>query len=909
MLLRTKLYAPQMRDGAVLRERLLSALDAPVSGALTLLHAPAGYGKTTLIRQWLQARDYTYAWLSLDEQENDSARFWRYVIGAIQSVHPGVGERALAQFLVSAEPSHRDVVVELINDLVMLEVPLNGIALMLVFDDFHVITNAQVCESVSWFLDNLPASVHVAITSRTQPEIAIPRRRVRNALIEISSQQLNFLPEEILQFFDQTMHTPISVEASVQLKEKTAGWVAGLQLAALSMQGTERLKGEINVPDFSGSHQYVVRYLEQEILATMSGALRDFLLLASALPRFSIALCDAVMPISNQREKASDKASLGSASLLRALEQQNLFLIPLDDRGEWFRFHHFFSDALLQIACAEMPHELALVQRKAAAWFEQRNFPEDALFQLFSVEDFEAAARLIEEIGFDRMLAGHNESLEWWLQQLPEKTIRVRPKLCLIRAWGLFATPEVLDAEFYLDTAEEELQKTPAENQDLQRHIAIFRTQLARIQGDNEKADYYSRQLFDQPESEFKRLPSAAQLAMGLDAYSTGDLLKAVTLLKSALHKAKSEENSFSVLATSMVLSQTYFQQGYSQRGLVQCDVDREWLLAHKQDPYFVDCWQNMVRVEILREMQRDQEAEAGLQFLLNYAENGAPPQHVSSIALIEVSFLAVAEEFEKIEPVLEKIQSILAGDASQYAHFSPDVDAVRVKYALRTGDYKTALAWFDSPRKQDRNNTPYNLQQENILRARVLSHQGRFEEGLALLKQTEAEADAGQCRINVLRCMIAEVLIRYAEGGAPEALPVLRDALRLASDSYRRLFLDEGEVIDLLFCELSNSGYVGWWSDQIASDRSESDKTPVGMALASKLCDLNSPALVEPLTAREQQILELIAQGMSNQQIADHLSIALATTKAHVRNLFEKLAVNRRTHAIATARSMGLLR
>lgn len=906
MLLRTKLYAPQMRDGAVLRQRLLCALDAPATGALTLLHAPAGYGKTTLIRQWLAARDYPYAWLSLDEQENDPGRFWRYVIGAIQTVHPNVGERALAQLLVSAEPNHLDVVAELINDLAILEVPTSGIALMLVFDDFHVITSLQVSESVSWFLDNLPASVHVAITSRTQPEIAIPRRRVRNALIEIGSQQLNFQAEEIQQFFDQTMHTPISVEASVQLKEKTAGWVAGLQLAALSMRGAEQSTGEINVPDFSGSHQYVVRYLEQEILASMSGALRDFLLLASVLPRFSVALCDAVMPIANKSAETADRASSGTAAsgtagLLRALEQQNLFLIPLDDRGEWFRFHHFFSDALLQIARAEKSHDLTLVQRKAAAWFQHRNFPEDALFHLFSVGDFEVSARLIEEIGFDRMLAGHNESLEWWLQQLPEKIIRVRPKLCLIRAWGLFATPEVLDAEFYLDTAEEELKKTPTENQDLQRHIAIFRTQLARIQGDNEKADYYSRLLFDQPESEFKKLPSAAQLAMGLDAYSTGDLLKAVTLLKSALHQAKLEENCFSVLATSMVLSQTYFQQGYSQKGLTQCDLDREWLLAHKQDPYFVDCWQNMVRVEILREMQRDKEAEAGLQFLLNYAENGAPPQHVSSIALIEVSFLAVAEEFEKIEPVLTKIQSILAGDTSQYAHFSPDIDAVRVKYALRTGDYKTALAWSDSPRKQDRNNTPYNLQQENILRARIFSHQGRFEDSLALLKQTEVEADAGHCRINVLRCRIAEVLVRYAQGGSQEALPVLKDALRLAGESYRRLFLDEGAVIDSLLRELSHSGYSGWWSEQIASD--------VGAGLETKQPDQNPSTLVEPLTAREQQILELIAQGMSNQQIADNLSIALATTKAHVRNLFEKLAVNRRTHAIATARSMGLLR
>lgn len=912
MLLKTKLHPPKVREGTVERQRLLQQLDTPQP--LTVIQAPAGYGKTTLVRQWLESRNASFAWVSLDSHENDPNRFWRYVAGALDQLREGLGATAI-EALNSPESTTETAVTALLNSLCQLDSePMadnNSLRLpiWLVLDDFHTITNNDVLQGFSWFLDQLPEILQVAITTRTHPDIGIARRRVRNTLIELNAPQLAFSPEETQRFFHDTMHQAISAEASQVIQEKTAGWAAALQLAALSNRFLKappnaRLSNDLVLPDPLEQGSNLIDYLKHEVLSSIPHWQREFLLRVCFLPRFSAALCEAIF--------SGSEAMINSHKIINELEQQNLFIIQLDKSGQWFRLHHLFADALQQIALQEDAQAGNKIQQQAAQWFLQQDLPEDALVHLFALQAWDQAAAVIEPLGFARMMAGHNENLEWWLAQLPDAYLKNRPKLSLIKAWGLFATPRFIEAEQYLAAAEAALANTPQDDDpidytnpanvtDLNRQIAIFRTQLARIQGDTEKADYYSKLAFDQSESEYQALPSAAQMALGLDAYATSDLIKATPILKSALQQAKQENNSFCVLATSMVLAQNYFQQALAEKALQQCRIDRQWLLDRGQDPSFVDCWQNLVKVEILRELQQHEAAEAGLAELHAYAQSGAPPQHVSSIALIEISFLAQQGNLTAIEPLIAKMESILAEDQSQYAHFTPDANLLRAKYAILQHDFVRAeqlLAGSDN----FAGSTPYCHQMAEILSARVLAHKGNIQQALEILERVTEQAMQGNCKINVVRCMLAKVVVLVDSGARQQAENVLMDTLKIAAHNFQRTILDEHPVIGELLNQFTANGITGWWADVADVETSHA------ATLAKPRVLQNAGEYVETLTTRETEILRWIAQGMSNQQIADQLEIALATTKVHIRNIFEKLGVKRRTQAVSKARELDLI-
>lgn len=866
MLLKTKLFAPPLRNNAIPRARLLERLGQPAPRQLTLIHAPAGYGKTTLALQWLQTRQLDYAWLSLDAQDNDPLRFWRYVSGALGKV----GEPSPA--LGDADPEA--LIVALVNHW---SDRTTTSPTVLVLDDFHVIQDAALLDSINWFLDNLPASLHVLITARVLPSLHIPLRRVRNTLTEIRADDLSFERAECQRFFRDTLQLAVNARMLDTLQAKTEGWAAALQLAGLSLRQQPDPS-----PDWleQQSSTLLVDYLAEEVLASLPEATRHFLLTMAIVRRFNLALCCSM---------SDDDDSDTIEALLEALREDNLFLIPLDDHGQWFRFHDLFRENLLNLARQQWPDRWDELHRRAARWFVQEQDREEAIHCLLGGELWHEAADLIEQLGVTRMLAGQNESLNWWLTRLPTDILLQRPKLALIKAWTLFCTERVIDAEPYLDQADQLLQADHPDNSPLRTQIAIFRTQLARVRGDEKQAHHWSEQARALAAATGNQLNAVARFALGMELYQDGNHNAARQTLNLALQAARQERNHFCALTSAAMLAHVLFQQGMTRLALDTLAQTRTWLLDEGLDAHYVACWQNSVYVHIYCETGRLEEAHAAMQALLNYRNAGAEAAYAALITVMQATIDAAESNFPAALKALDAVETVLERDRSQWSVMGPSIGMLRTLYRLQSGQIAPALRWAVSRERSLLASIGFRLEEDRIVLARCLALQQRSAEGLALLERIEADSALAGRLINQVKAMVARALILAPQDQDAAAACLLQALQKAEEPGYRRLFLDEGDALHPLFNRLVQQGHSGWWDGALAA------AAPVG-------------GLIEPLTARELEVLDMIAQGHRNQSIADALHIAVTTTKAHIRNIYEKMAVNSRTQAVARARELGLL-
>lgn len=872
MLLKTKLFAPPIRHNAVPRQRLLQKLGQPASARLTLIHAPAGYGKTTLARQWLDQLPNSSAWLSLDVQDNDPVRFWRYVSGALG--------QPLRVTSTPAESDHEAWIIELIN---RWSQPDQALPNILILDDFHVIQDPVLLDSVSWFLDRLPASLHVLITSRSLPALHIPQRRVRDTVTEIGAGALSFGPAEARLFFEDTLQLSLTARTLDRLQEKTEGWAAALQLAGLSLK-----QQPAPTPDWleRSSPTLLVDYLAEEVLASLDNALQQFLLRMALVRRFSLDLCRHLAPLPEAPQMQAH---------LKALRDQNLFLIPLDERGHWFRFHDLFRENLLNIARQRLKQQLPQLYRQAAEWFSQENDREEAIHCLLGGELWADAAELIEELGVSRMLAGQNESLNWWLSRLPAETVQWRPRLALIQAWNLFCTERVFEAEPYLDQADQQLAPDQPQYRALKAQIAIFRSQLARFRGDEAGIRFWSQQVQELSSGADTQLNAVTRLALGMELYQDGKHLASQQILEQANAAAQREHNHFCMLSTSVMLAHLQFQQGLTRKALDTLDRSRDWLVAEGLSPRFVAFWQNIVHVNIHREIQQLDQARACMDALLEYGEDGADAAFGALIRLVRSTLFSAQGEWDAALAEVALAEPVMARDRSHWSTMGPPVGMLRALYLLQSGNQTEALRWALDQEQLLLPSRAFAHEEARIVLARCLALQNRHSQALEVLDQIEEDAAAQQRTLTQVRALTARALVQSHQQDWPRACASLQRALELSGRAgYRRVFLDEGTALEPLFSRLADLGVHGWWQ--------QAQLTP-----ASARADLS--ALIEPLTHRELEVLGMIASGHRNQNIADTLHIAVTTTKAHIRNIYEKMAVNSRTQAVARGRELGLIR
>jgi LuxR family transcriptional regulator, maltose regulon positive regulatory protein len=905
VLLATKLHIPRTRPGFVPRPRLADRLGAGHGGELTLVCAPAGFGKTALLADWARRDRRPVAWLSLDDADNDPVRFWRHAVAALDALRPGIADR-VAPLLQGLQPtSFEAVVTTVVNELAIVTEEV-----VLVLDDYHLIQAPAVHESVGFLLGHLPSCLRLVMASRTDPPLPLARLRARGQLVELRERDLRFSPQEAAALLRTAVGPDLPAAAVAALADRTEGWVAGLQLAALSLQG--RTDVAEFVQGFSGSHRYVLDFLAEEVLDRQPDHLVRFLLETSVLERVSGPLCDAVTGRSDSQQ------------LLEAVERANLFLVPLDDVRGWWRYHQLFADLLRARLSQQQPERVPGLHRTAAAWSEAHGLVDDAVRHALAAEELAWVARLIEG-HFDAMMwRSEDATLRRWLQTLPAALVRSRPRLCLVQAYSALlggrleaVEPHLADAERALAAAAEEPYEPSAGRAasllaNAPAAITLAHAMLAREHGDAERTSRFGQQALTHLTDADRTLRHFAEYYLAMADWLRGRVVEA----EQALARLASEQ----VAAGARYLAPLYRDLGQVQRarghlgaalGTYQAALEIASEAGHPLPPA------GIAHVDMAEVRYERGELDAALahatQGVALSQQLGWARQLVAALAILawirhaqgdRAGALAAMQEAEGVQP-----------SPAMVGLFNP-LPALRARLALANGEVAEAAGWVRQRGLGVDDQPSYPREREYLVLVRVLLAQQAPERALGLLERLHAAA-AAQGRIgSVIEVRALQALALDAGGDRAAALTALAEALALgAPEGYLRVFVDEGQPMAALLHQLLAGRrqqrpaavdaipreYLARLVD--AFERAGLPiRPPVGRG------GVVVAGLVEPLTARELEVLRLLAAGAPNRAIAEQLVVTPETVKKHLSHLFDKLGVANRTQAVARARELGLL-
>jgi LuxR family maltose regulon positive regulatory protein len=604
--LTTKLYIPPPLPSLVERPRLMKRLDEGLrlSHRLTLICAPAGFGKSTLVSEWVAKCERPVAWLSLDEGDNDTARFLTYLVAALQTISKNIGAGAMAVLQSPQPPSSESILATLLNDIISI-----SDSFILVLDDYHLIDSQPVDQSLAFLVEHLPPQMHLVIATREDPHLPLARLRARSRLTELRAADLRFTHAEAAEFLNRVMGLDLSAEDIAALETRTEGWIAGLQLAALSMQGREDIASFIQT--FTGSHRFVLDYLVEEVLQRQPGHVRGFLLQTSILDRLCGSLCDAALgedesgkPVLSEVEgmKDEDTGSLfrrhPSSFVLQYLERANLFVVPLDDQRQWYRYHHLFADVLQAHLMEEQPNQVPTLHQRASVWYEQNDLPSEAIRHALAAQDFERAANLLERVWLAMDLSYQSATWLAWAKALPDELIRARPVVSVGYAWALLnggeleaAETRLRDAERWLESADKQAENLSAkmvvvdevEFRSLPASIASARAYRALALGDISGTVKYARQaLALMPENDQVRRTQATAL-LGVAEYASGDLQAAERSLLDFQASVQQVGDIATALGITFVLANIKLAQGRLREAISA--YRRSLQLAESRDP------------------------------------------------------------------------------------------------------------------------------------------------------------------------------------------------------------------------------------------------------------------------------------------------------------------------------------
>ncbi len=884
-LLTTKLYLPPARPNLVPRPRLTARLAEGLTKPLTLVSAPAGFGKTTLVSEWRTSnagRDLPLAWLSLDDDDNDPTRFLTYLVAALATLQPGLGETTLALLYSPQLPPPQVVLTSLINDLGELEDQL-----ALVLDDYHVITALPIHEALAFILDHLPPSVHLVMLTRSDPPLPLSRMRVRNQLTEIRASDLRFTHDEAATFLNRVMGLALSADGVRALEARTEGWIAGLQLAALSMEG--RADSSHFITTFSGSHHYIVDYLADEVLNRQPDPVRSFLLQTSILDRLTGPLCDALT------QRADGRVTL------EVLEQANLFVIPLDDERRWYRYHPLFADALRNRLQQTHPNCLPDLHRRAAEWLEPQGQVAEALRHALQGGDQDRAARLVEQNALSMLMRGELMILVGWINAV-ESLAHERPWLSIYQCWTLTLAGQLEQAESWLQEAERLVatQGPAAEAQNMLGHLAAIRAYRAAQRGEALQAIDLAQQALEcLPEGD-QAIRSVVSLTLGTARRLSGDLAGAGRALEEAVRTGQAAGNLYLALGALSGLADLLFDQGRLRQAsqtyneLVQ--------LATRPDGRRLPA-AGMAFFGLSMICYEWNDLEAALKHTLQSIELCQQWGHVGILMGSQVMLFRVRQalgEMDSAQAALEEAER-LARAHPQTPRAPGWVASFRVRSWLAEGNLAVAARWTQQSGLKIEDDMSYLREAEYLALGRVLRAQGEFDAALTLLGRLLRIAETTGRMGSMIEMLVLQALTVQAKDDIPQALTTLERALSLAQpEGYMRVFLDEGAPMAKL---LRRAGSHGIAPKYVAKLLSEFDTLRVpGAAPTTK------QPLIEPLSDRELEALRLLAAGKSNQEIADELVLATGTVKRHLSNIFGKLSVQSRAECVARARELGLL-
>lgn len=881
MLLATKVRVPPQPQRVVQRERLIDVLAHGVPyHKLILLSAPAGYGKTTLLSQWAGNSQLRIVWLSISEDDNDLERFLRYILAAWEMVQPDIIESKLGVLLGAMSPDIEAVLAAFVNIAQTFEEHT-----VFVLDDYHLIENTAIHDALAFLIDHLPPIVHFVLAGRGEPPLPVARYRARNELLELRVEDLQFLPDETTDFMNHLMGLELDQEKITALQTQVEGWVAGLQLVALTLQ--QRLGGGDKLL-VSGRQRFIADYLSEDVLAPLEPDTCLFLLQTSIVERLCASLCDAITGQHNGQ------------AMLEALERQNLFLLPLDDTREWFRYHHLFAEYLQQELNRRFPDQVTELHRRAAGWYLDYDLPERAFHHALAGDDVELVVRIFDNYVTAKLNSGELRVIERWIKALPAEWYATYPVLSLARVGFLAYTGSFEACVRCLNEVEQQL--TPVESEgdhwQMARVVAI-RCMMACMQNDLVRAEAYAdRALEDLPEDDLNWRPGI-YVALGDGYRQNGQWDKAKESYLKALSVTNAPQIRFMAAHVFGALADLDLRQGrlksaggYWKQALAVIQEHRGRL------PLPITGWVYIRLGELLYEWNELAEAREHLTHGLEHAEVGGDVRALIAgylmlgrLALTEGDVQAAVEWLEKARPLVQK---------AQFTHWTSRFERLQLELWLAQDQLRAAVNWSDEMLEDAAFEERPEREVMQLAVTRVLIVRGdatSIDHALGLLERLIATAEEeGRMGVTV-EALALQALAHWKRGEQPYALSALEGSLRLAeTENYQRTYADLGLAMGRLLQEAFSRDVLPDYIEQLLD------------AFDADIASNEQPSLPEPLTSREVDVLELMAAGLTNREIAEVLVISPETVKKHTGNIYGKLGVTNRTEAAARARELDLL-
>ena len=878
-MLATKLYIPPPRPNVVLRPRLIERLNEGLHRKLTLIAAPAGFGKTTLVSAWVAGCNRQVVWLSLDKGDSDPTRFLTYLVAALQTIAPTIGRGVLGALQAPQPPPTESILTALLNEITT--IPDNFV---LVLDDYHVLDAKPIDHALTFLLNHLPPQMHLVIATREDPPLPLARLRARDQLTELRVTDLRFTPSEAAEFLNQGMGLNLSAEDVTALEARTEGWIAGLQLAAISLQGQQDATSFIT--SFTGSHHFVLDYLVEEVLVQQPESLQTFLLRTSILDRLCGSLCEAILL----------NPSVSGQATLEYIEHANLFLVPLDNERRWYRYHQLFADLLRQrlqqrsvSSTGDEAEDVTELHRRASVWYEDHGLEIEAFHHAANANDVARAERLIEGEGMPLQFRGAGAPVLNWLESLPRTVLDARPSLWVTYASALMMTGQHTAVEQKLLAAETALQGTKPDDRptDLVGRIASMRATVAVIQHDVETIIAQSRRALEYLHPNNLRLRTATTWTLGYAYQLQGDRAAASQAYTEVIAIGKSFGDSIYTIAATINLGQ--LQEADNQLSLATRTYRRVLQLAG-DPPQPIACEAYLGLARIYYQWNDLDAAQQHGQQCLQLTRQMESLDTFASYEVLLARLKLAQGDVSGAATVLDEAEEFVRQHS--FVFRMPEVAAAQVLILLHQ-DHLAAAAHLAQT---------YDLP---ISQARVHLAQGDTSAALAVLEPLRQQAGAKGWADEQLKVMVLQAVALHMHGEKDKAVQLLCDALTLAKPGgLIRLFVDEGPPMAHLLSKVAASGMLpDYTRNLLAVLEADAQKR-------EKTSSLPPPAqpLIEPLSPRELEVLRLMAQGLSNQEMCEQLFLALSTVKGHNRTIFGKLQVQRRTEAVARARELGLL-
>ncbi len=907
-LLQTKLFVPTVQPLRVLRQRLVDKLNQGITKRLCLISAAAGYGKTTLVTAWAQQSQRRIAWISLDQGDNEPTRFLAYLMAALQTWQSSPEKKVSAPSSRQLPILNEAGLTQLVNEITQQSTPFS-----LILDDYHLITELRIHEAVTFILDNMPPNMNLIIISRQDPPLSLSRLRAREQIIEIRQADLRFTLDEASAFLNT--HTSLNLTEAdvVALETRTEGWAVGLQLAAIALQSAQTGAHQVETPrliqSMTGNNRFILDYLVEEVLTGQPAMIRDFLLQTSVLDRLSGSLCDALLEMETWRSTHEAPEHLLSIfqtpvagqQILEYLERLNLFILPLDTVRQWYRYHSLFADLLRQqLGQKSDKQSIANLHQRASQWYEENDAPFQAVEHALAATDYPRAARLIEVHGQRALWEySHYVTVTHWLNALPDDLVAANPKLAVLHAVGLGLMGQLPAAEKRLQMAEQIMTTLPADQQKtFSGQIIVARLYMTAFYSQEEHSVEWIEQALAQIPPEDANSRGSIMALLGNAYRLQGKMDLAHQTLTRVIQLCQKAGNVVVAVMAATILQGVERAQGRLGQALAHCRQAQEIATQTLSNEPSLMGTTLMALAEI--QYQRNELDEAldsltrGIQLTLQ--SNSIINQHARTGHITLARIRQAQGDTQAAEQALIQAQS---------PDIAPQMMALfatqRARLDLARGNIAAAGQWADNVILTPERFTAHFFDDEMSTLARVRIAQRKSEVALDLLAKAKATAEADGRLGDVLEITILQALAFQVTGATPAALDALAAALiHGKAEGYGRLFIDEGPSMAALLQQAAKAGIVPDYAAQLLAAFPAGEK--------SLAPSIETQPLPDPLSARELEVLYLVAAGHSNPEIACELVVSVGTVKTHTSHIYDKLNVRNRAEAVKRAIELRLV-